>query len=188
MTLKQNCVMELSRRDFLKVGAVAATLPFILPLDSFAADFWSEPRSLHMINSRTKEEVRATYFADGKLIPEEYVKICHVMRDTHVGMTVQMDVVLLDILRGIQGWFGAYGQDRPIHLNSGYRSPQTNAAEGGARNSWHMRGAAADIVIPGVPVDYLTRLALYLQGGGVGIYRDKGFIHVDRGRLRTWRG
>ena len=29
--------------------------------------------------------------------------------------------------------------------------------------------------------------ALLLQGGGVGFYPSKGFIHVDSGRLRTWR-
>lgn len=33
----------------------------------------------------------------------------------------------------------------PIRINSGYRSPQVNAAVGGTRNSQHMLGQAADI-------------------------------------------
>lgn len=37
----------------------------------------------------------------------------------------------------------AYG--KPIIVNSGYRSPELNRAIGGAKNSQHMRGQAADI-------------------------------------------
>ena len=100
-----------------------------------------------------------------------------------------MGPVLLDILRGMQGSFEAAGTSRPIILNSGYRSPQTNKkTEGAARNSQHLSGKAADIVIPDVPTDYLAKLALYLQGGGVGFYPSKGFVHVDSGNLRVWKG
>ena len=34
---------------------------------------------------------------------------------------------------------------RPIGVNSGYRSPELNRAVGGAKNSQHLRGEAADI-------------------------------------------
>ena len=34
---------------------------------------------------------------------------------------------------------------KPITVNSGYRCPKLNAAVGGAKNSHHMRGEAADI-------------------------------------------
>lgn len=39
---------------------------------------------------------------------------------------------------------------RPMSINSGYRSPELNAAIGGARTSQHTKGQAADIEIPGV--------------------------------------
>lgn len=37
---------------------------------------------------------------------------------------------------------------RPIVVSSGYRSPPLNRAVGGAQNSDHMYGRAADIVVP----------------------------------------
>ena len=37
----------------------------------------------------------------------------------------------------------------PIVISSGYRSPLVNSAIGGARNSEHMLGQAADITVPG---------------------------------------
>jgi len=37
---------------------------------------------------------------------------------------------------------------RPIHINSGYRCPALNEAVGGAPNSCHMKGLAADILCP----------------------------------------
>jgi zinc D-Ala-D-Ala carboxypeptidase len=39
---------------------------------------------------------------------------------------------------------------QPIVVSSGYRSPALNLAVGGSRNSDHMRGRAADIVVPGM--------------------------------------
>lgn len=45
--------------------------------------------------------------------------------------------------------------DRPIHVNSGFRCAALNAAAGGAKNSMHMRGLAADIICPafGTPLE-----------------------------------
>lgn len=38
--------------------------------------------------------------------------------------------------------------DTPIIVNSGYRSAKVNTAVGGAKNSYHLRGLAADIRFP----------------------------------------
>lgn len=37
----------------------------------------------------------------------------------------------------------------PIHISSGYRSPEVNRAVGGSATSQHMRGEAADFTAPG---------------------------------------
>jgi zinc D-Ala-D-Ala carboxypeptidase len=39
---------------------------------------------------------------------------------------------------------------QPVHVSSGYRSPKVNSGVGGAKDSAHMRGLAADLVLPGV--------------------------------------
>jgi len=133
--------------------------------------------------------VREVYFSDGKLIAEGYINTCRILRDVQAGQAVQMSPVLLDILCGIQGFLQAHGQGSPLVTTSGYRSPATNAAtEGASRNSMHLHGRAWDGRMPGVSGDLLARIALYLQGGGVGLYQGKGFLHVDDGRLRFWRG
>lgn len=41
---------------------------------------------------------------------------------------------------------------QPIHINSGFRTPALNNAIGGARNSQHMKGEAADIRIPDITI------------------------------------
>ncbi|WP_338847887.1 D-Ala-D-Ala carboxypeptidase family metallohydrolase [Massilia sp. W12] len=46
---------------------------------------------------------------------------------------------------------------QPIAVSSGYRSPALNAAIGGARNSAHCYGLAADIFAPGMPPLILAR-------------------------------
>jgi len=44
---------------------------------------------------------------------------------------------------------------RPIIVTSGYRCPRLNAAVGGASSSAHLKGAAADIIVPGLSADQL---------------------------------
>lgn len=73
--------------------------------------------------------------------------------------------------------------DRPIKINSGYRSPSHNKAVGGAKNSQHVLGKAADIVVIGIPVlevhatiENLIK-AGKMKNGGLGLYRN--FVHYD---------
>lgn len=39
---------------------------------------------------------------------------------------------------------------KPIHVSSGFRCPKLNSAIKGSKNSAHMKGLAADIVVPGM--------------------------------------
>lgn len=43
----------------------------------------------------------------------------------------------------------------PLMVISGYRSPAENAAVGGARNSWHLRGRGFDVQVLGYTRDEL---------------------------------
>lgn len=71
---------------------------------------------------------------------------------------------------------------RPILVLSGYRCPVHNAEVGGAKDSQHMKGQAADIRVAGMDVDALAAAALKVKGfaeGGVGRYYLQNFVHVD---------
>lgn len=83
----------------------------------------------------------------------------------------------------------------PIIITSGYRCPAHNAAVGGAKNSVHMNGYAADLHIyaPNATANERKALTKKLQevadelntDGGVGFY--SWGVHVDvRGRRVRW--
>ena len=78
----------------------------------------------------------------------------------------------------------------PIVVNSGCRCTRHNRAVGGSPTSQHLAGRAADIRAPGVRLAELYRLAeLHRQAeaGGIGVYPDGGFVHLDvRGRRARW--
>lgn len=63
-------------------------------------------------------------------------------------------VLLLENVRAILGGV-------PILISSGFRAPQLNAAVGGAANSAHLDGRAADFIAPraGTPKEICERLA-----------------------------
>lgn len=76
--------------------------------------------------------------------------------------------------------------DKSVTVNSGYRSPEVNAAVGGSKTSDHCKGQAADIEIAGVPNVELAEwirdnlaftqviLEFYTQG-----IPDSGWVHVS---------
>lgn len=85
--------------------------------------------------------------------------------------------------------------DKPITVISGYRTPEHNAAVGGAPKSQHLQGRAADIRVagmtPGVVADTIHRLIKEgkMKQGGVGLYPQSGFVHYDtRGVAARWNG
>lgn len=80
---------------------------------------------------------------------------------------------------------------KPIKINSAYRSPAHNKAVGGVKNSMHVKGKAADIVVTGVTPAQLGQIIFRLieqkkiSQGGVGIYPN--FVHYDiRGTKARW--
>ena len=85
------------------------------------------------------------------------------------------------VLQPVRDHFG-----KSVTVNSGYRSPESNAAVNGSKTSDHCKGQAADIEIPGVPnaelaqwimdnCDY-TQLILEFYTQGI---PDSGWVHVS---------
>ena len=85
------------------------------------------------------------------------------------------------VLQPVREHFG-----KSVTVNSGYRSPESNAAVGGSKTSDHCKGQAADIEIAGVPnaelaqwiMDNLDYTQLILEFYTQGI-PDSGWVHVS---------
>jgi uncharacterized protein YcbK (DUF882 family) len=82
--------------------------------------------------------------------------------------------------------------EKPIRINSGYRSPKHNASLPGAvKNSQHVKGKASDLTVEGMTPKELAN-AIYLlisqkkmKEGGVGVYAN--FVHYDiRNKKARW--
>jgi len=67
----------------------------------------------------------------------------------------------------------------PIRIMSGYRDPRYNRAVGGVKNSQHLLGRAADIVVKDQRIEIIARKAESVGFKGVGAYYKQGFVHVD---------
>lgn len=83
---------------------------------------------------------------------------------------------LVMVLQSIRSHFG-----KAVTIHSGYRTPPYNTKVGGVTDSQHTYGTAADISVKNVGVDTVAAYARSIMPdwGGVGVYRKKGFVHVD---------
>lgn len=150
-------------------------------------DFWSMPRRINLKRSETGESAELIYHANGQLNEKEYHYACYLLRDVRQNKAVLMDPKLLDLICATQAWLKYYGYNGPIHVNSGYRTIQTNSRlEGAAKNSMHLYGKALDFRVPGLTPMQIAKIAAKFQAGGIGIYPTSNFIHLDTGGVRVW--
>lgn len=83
----------------------------------------------------------------------------------------------------------------PSTILSAYRTPEWNAKVGGEAESFHIKGAALDLLFEGIPTLEVARAAVEeaVKGKlirGVGYYPDHGIVHIDVGprpRLTLWK-
>lgn len=93
---------------------------------------------------------------------------------------------LVMVLQSIRSHFGA-----AVTINSGYRTPQYNTKVGGVAHSQHCYGTAADITVRGQTPAAVAAYARELMPdwGGVGVYSQKGFTHIDVREVKSdWNG
>lgn len=123
------------------------------------------------------------YAAEKRLSPHFRVREFHSKHDP--SDLVKVDERLLTLLENIRNHVG-----KPVHINSGYRSPEYNKTlKNASPRSQHCHGKAADIWVEGVTPKQIADIAeCYLgSSGGIGIY--KTFTHVDvRTGCARWKG
>lgn len=181
-----------SRRKFLLnsgVMLVGSLVALNTPLALAAAR--DNAKKLSVYNIHTGESGVFTFWEQGEYIQEEIAGLSRILRDHRSGEMMNMDTKLLDTLHMVQN---ATGNHRRFEIISGYRSPKSNGklrkldGKGGvAKKSFHMKGQAVDVRLPGTELAHLRKAASGLKRGGVGYYPGNNFVHLDTGWVRAWR-
>ena len=101
----------------------------------------------------------------------------------HVERNIRLLALRLERIRALYG--------KPVRIHSGYRCKEHNHKVGGAKQSQHLLGKAADISIAGVSPTTIATDVRHLVAtgeiakGGVGLYST--FVHYDmRGYITNW--
>ena len=113
----------------------------------------------------------------------------HFLRDHFTNKPSAMEPRLIDMVVAAAASF----HSDVVEVVSGFRHPKYNLilrkkGHQVARDSQHTHGNAIDFTIPNVTVQALEAWARAQKLGGVGIYPESGFIHMDTGPIRTWSG
>jgi uncharacterized protein YcbK (DUF882 family) len=145
-------------------------------------------RVISLSNPRTGEKLRSVYWVEGQYIPEVMAEIDHIMRDWRLDQKRRIEPAVIDIMAATHRLLDTR---EPFTLFSGYRSPQTNQmlrsrSRGVARDSFHIKGMAADLHLDSRSVRQVASAAQSLGVGGVGRYSRSNFVHMDCGPQRSW--
>ena len=106
----------------------------------------------------------------GETEEHSYRTLRHLMRCQRTGAETPIDPRLIELLHAI-----AVRSKAKILLVSGFRAPMFSTAA----LSFHTRGMAADIRIPGMTALMVRDLVLAMGVKGVGYYPVSQFVHVD---------
>nr|WP_230531469.1 DUF882 domain-containing protein [Microvirga roseola] len=149
-----------------------------------------DTRTLTFYHNNTRERLTVTFRRNGMYNPGALQQLNWFLRDWRRGESTRMDPRLFDTVWEV---YREVGSSAPVHVNSAYRSPQTNSmlrrrSSGVAKNSQHMLGKALDFYLPDVPASRLRAIGMRLQNGGVGYYPNAytPFVHLDVGSVRAW--
>jgi uncharacterized protein YcbK (DUF882 family) len=120
-------------------------------------------------NTGETVEVRLN-LASGEVEASSYRSLRHLMRCLRTGAETPPDPRLIELLYRI-----AQRTKQKIVLVSGFRAPMFSLAA----LSYHTRGMAADIRIPGMTPMMVRDLAVSMGVNGIGYYPVSQFVHVD---------
>lgn len=149
------------------------------------------PRHIVLVSQPAGERLATTYWRNGDYDDNALHSIALLFRDRRSEEVSPIDPGLIDLLHDLRAQLGL-PSEAPIHVLSGFRSRESNAAlrkssRNVAENSYHIRAKAVDIRIPGVPPPSVAEAARILHRGGYAYYPSTGHTHVDTGPVRTWK-
>jgi uncharacterized protein YcbK (DUF882 family) len=141
-------------------------------------------RLINLHNQWTNE-----WLAVDPAAPPPRATIEHFLRDHFTNKSAAMQPRLLAIVLGAAASF----HSDVVNVVSGFRHPKYNLllrkkGHQVARDSQHSHGNAIDFFVPSVPTLALHSWAKAQSAGGVGLYAESGFVHMDTGPIRAWSG
>lgn len=150
-----------------------------------------DAHQINIVHTASGERVKGVYWDADGYDRGTMKKINHLFRDRVTGEVYEIDPRLIALIDELLSAL-ALPPGTEVQLTSGFRSFQRNAElaqkdENVARKSYHTKGQAADIRIPGVKGKAVAAVAQTVQGGGVAYYPKTGHIHVDVGTVRVWK-
>ncbi len=139
---------------------------------------------INVYNQRTHE-----WLAIAPTDPPDRTTIDRFLRDHFTNKPTQMDPRLVTMVTAAAINFHA----DTAYVVSGFRHPKYNLilrkkGHQVARDSQHSHGNAVDFYLPNIPTLRLHAWAKQQKQGGVGLYIDSGFVHMDTGQVRYWSG
>jgi uncharacterized protein YcbK (DUF882 family) len=141
-------------------------------------------RLVNLYNFWTRE-----WLAIDAASPPPTATVDHFLRDHFTNKATAMEPRLIGLLVAAATRF----HSDVVDVVSGFRHPKYNLilrkkGHQVARDSQHTHGNAIDFFVPQVPVQALQAWARAQNAGGVGLYPESGFVHMDIGPIRTWSG
>jgi uncharacterized protein YcbK (DUF882 family) len=124
---------------------------------------------LELVNTGERLQVEFDA-ATGEPDAANYRRLRHFMRCQRTGAETPLDPRLVELLHRL-----AQRTRQRIQVVSGFRAPMFSTAD----LSYHTRGMAADIRIPGMTPLMVRDLAESMGVGGLGYYPSSQFVHVD---------
>jgi len=178
-----------TRREFLKKSIIVGSGLILSPSELFSLSLPID-KTLILHNTHTGESIKSTFWLKDHYVKSELKRLNYFFRDFRENKTARMDKNLYQLLYGIQL---VSNSKKPVDILSGFRSKKTNKklrrhSRGVARQSYHVRAKAIDFNISDRYVKQTLKLAKMLEFGGVGYYPKSGFVHIDTGPVRSWRG
>jgi uncharacterized protein YcbK (DUF882 family) len=181
----------MTRREAIKLlikGIALASLPgipqlaFSSPIPKYCSG------KLNFFNAHTNESLKLRYLdTRGNFDSHALKALNHLFRCHYNDKVYPIAPDLYVLLDAVRTRLGATG--KRYRIFSGYRSPEYNMLlrkknRRVAKQSYHLKGMAADVLLEGVHLNDLHRMGLKFKKGGVGKYTQ--FVHLDVGPVRNW--
>lgn len=115
----------------------------------------------------------STNFHLNELTASETAKAQDIKNTPNADQIHNLRLLTIHVLQPIRSFL-----NRPVKVNSGFRSEELNEAVGGVSNSFHKQGLAADVEVEGISASTLSQMIEKTDLPIEENYEDTGHVHL----------